>query len=70
MHSRLLLCCHPDRSTFTLSKEGEKSCQFFTELVAALDYAAKIVSDDTPITISNGNGKVIVESVISPRKNR
>jgi len=67
--ARLLLHCDVRQSTFCLGKEGEKDWrQYFPDLRAALDYASKIVTEETPIAIYNELGRMLFESLISPRR--
>jgi len=68
MKTRLLLHCDTARLTCFLSKEGEQERQFFTDLMEAFEYAATIVTDETPITVYDDGGRVIVESVIAPSR--
>jgi len=67
MKPRLLLHCNALRGTFCLAREGEAWRRLFTDLTAALDHAATIVPDETPITIYDATGQVILESVVAPQ---
>ena len=67
MKPRLFLHCDASQSKYSISLEGTESRQDFSDLRDALDHAATTVKEETPITIFNGAGKVIVESTISPR---
>jgi hypothetical protein len=70
MKPRLLLYCDAVQSTFALAREGEDAREYFTELRAALDHAASMVGEETPIMIYNEAGRVIVESIVTPRRQR
>ena len=70
MKPRLLLYCDSSHSTIALAREGEDSRHYFTELRAALDHAAAMVTEETPIAIYNESGRVLVETVITPRPMR
>ncbi len=50
--------------------QGEVWREQFNDLRTALDYAATIVTDDTPLLIHNEMGRVIVETVVSPDASR
>ena len=67
MKPRLLLHCDAGHSVFTLAKQGENWRRQFPDLRAALEYATSIVTDETPLIVFNELGRVIVESVISPK---
>jgi hypothetical protein len=70
MKPRLLLHCATNHSRFALSMQGEVWREQFNDLRTALDYAATIVTDDTPLLIHNEMGRVIVETVVSPDASR
>ncbi|HEY3899173.1 MAG TPA: hypothetical protein VGM54_11200 [Chthoniobacter sp.] len=67
MKTRLVLSCDAVHSSFTLSREGETQNQEFNDLREALDYAAAIVTEETPLAIYNEVGRLIVESCVGPR---
>ena len=67
---RFYLNCESERSLFILSRDGERWRQYFTDLADALDDAASRVTEETPITILNAAGQVVLESVIVPKSAR
>jgi hypothetical protein len=68
MKPRLLLHCDAEHSRFALSKQGESWRRNFTDLREALDYASTVVTEETPLLVFNEMGRVIVESVVAPRR--
>ena len=65
MTSRFLL--HSNcLSSFSLSKEGQNWRRQFSDLKAALDYAAAMTDRETPLVVYNEVGRVIIESFIKP----
>lgn len=70
MRPHLEVHCDATGSTFALGRREEEWRQYFTELRDAFDYAAEIVTEETPITIYNELGCVIVESVIAPKPSK
>ncbi|MEI9896179.1 MAG: hypothetical protein WDN28_20520 [Chthoniobacter sp.] len=66
MKSRLFLHCDALHSTFTLSKEGENWQREFINLKEALDFAATVVTEETPLVVYNELGRVIIESFVNP----
>jgi len=64
MKTRLLLHCAFVDAAFTLAKEGEDWRYTFSRLEEALNYASEIITEETPITIYNEIGEVMVESFV------
>jgi hypothetical protein len=63
--SHLLLYCDATHARFTLAREGETWRKEFSDLKAAFACASELVDRDTPITIFNEVGKVIIESTVT-----
>jgi hypothetical protein len=68
MNPRFEVHCDAIGSTFALGRQQEEWRQYFTDLRDALDYATEIATEETPVTIYNELGCVIVESVIAPKR--
>ena len=66
MKSRLLLQCDAVLTTFSLTHEGQSWRRQFSDLKQALDYAATVVREDTPLIVYNELGRVIIESFVTP----
>jgi len=65
MTSRFLL--HSNcLSSFSLTREGRNWRRQFSDLKAALDYAADMTGTETPLVVYNEYGRVIIESFIKP----
>jgi hypothetical protein len=67
MKTRLFLHSDNDQSIFTLTMEGAAWRRTFNQLAAALDYAAETVTEETPLLVFNEIGRVMIQSVVSPR---
>jgi hypothetical protein len=68
MKPRFEVHCDAIGSTFALARGEEGWRQYFTDLRDVLDYATEIATEETPITIYNELGCVIVESIIAPKR--
>ena len=66
MRPRLLLNCDSHLSSFSLTREDQSWRKQFHDLKHALDFAATIVRQDTPLVVYNDAGRAIVESFVNP----
>ena len=66
MRPRLLLNCDSRLSSFSLTREGQGWRKQFHDLKHALEFAATVVAEDTPLAVYNDVGRVIVESFVNP----
>jgi hypothetical protein len=66
MNSRLLIFCHVGNSVFALTQEGTDFRQEFSRLEEALEFAPRLVTDATPVTVFDEDGNSVLESIIMP----
>ena len=66
MRPRLLLTCDNRLSSFSLTREGQGWRKQFQDLKHALEFAATVIREDTPLVVYNETGRVIVESFVNP----
>lgn len=66
MRPRLILNCDNRLSSFSLTREGQSWRKQFRDLKHALEFAATVIREDTPLTVFNETGRVIVESFVNP----
>jgi hypothetical protein len=64
--SRFILKCDASRSMFKLYRDGEFLSSEFESLDAALEFAASIARQETPISVMNELGQVFTESTVRP----
>ena len=64
--SRFILKCDASKSVFKLYRDGEFLSSEFETLEAALDFAANIAREETPISVMNELGLVFTESTVRP----
>lgn len=66
MRPRLLLNCDSRLSSFSLTREDQTWRKQFGDLKHALEFAATVIREDTPLVVYNEAGRVIVESFVNP----
>ena len=66
MRPRLHLNCDSRLSSFSLTRDGQSWRKQFKDLKHAIEFAANVVQEDTPLVVYNDVGRVIVESFVAP----